>query len=44
MHVHKNGRGECGIFTYEIAETKVASVHSLARKAGFPLKCTMEKA
>ncbi|MBO4335023.1 MAG: ATP-dependent Clp protease adapter ClpS [Desulfovibrio sp.] len=43
MHVHQNGRGECGIFTYEIAETKVASVHSLARKAGFPLKCTMEK-
>ena len=43
MHVHNQGRGECGVYTFEIAETKVARVTSLARQAGFPLKCTMEK-
>ena len=41
MHVHNQGRGECGVYTYEIAETKVATVHTMARNAGFPLKCTM---
>ncbi len=43
LNVHQNGIGECGIYTREIAETKVARVHSEARGAGFPLKCSMEK-
>lgn len=43
LHVHKNGRGLAGIFTREIAETKIDTVHEVAREKGFPLKCTMEK-
>ncbi len=43
LHVHKRGTGLCGVYTRDIAETKVAEVHELARGAGFPLKCTMEK-
>ncbi len=43
LHVHKRGAGLCGVYTRDIAETKVAEVHELARGAGFPLKCTMEK-
>ena len=43
MNVHQQGRGECGIYTFEIAESKVQQVHFIARSAGFPLKCTMEK-
>ena len=43
LNVHKTGIGLCGVFTYEIAETKVEQVHSLANENGFPLKCTMEK-
>ncbi len=43
LHVHRNGKGLAGVFTREIAETKVAQVHSLARENGFPLKCDMEK-
>ncbi len=43
LNVHKAGIGLCGIYTYEIAETKVEQVHSLANENGFPLKCTMEK-
>lgn len=43
LNVHKSGTGVCGLFTYEIAETKVDIVHNLARERGFPLKCTMEK-
>ncbi len=43
LHVHKNGSGVAGVYTREIAETKVAAVHDLARKSQFPLKCTMEK-
>ena len=43
LNVHRSGLGVCGIFTYEIAETKVDMVHTLARERGFPLKCTMEK-
>lgn len=42
LQVHEQGRGACGIFTFEIAETKVAQVHEHARSHGFPLKCTME--
>ncbi|MFP4476228.1 MAG: ATP-dependent Clp protease adapter ClpS [Desulfatibacillaceae bacterium] len=40
--VHKAGVGVCGLYTYEVAETKVGAVHELARKEGFPLKCSME--
>jgi len=42
--VHKSGSGVCGVFTEDIAETKVEIVHHLARKSGFPLQCTMEEA
>ena len=43
LHVHENGVGECGIFTYEIAETKVTQVMDLAQKNQHPLQCVMEK-
>ncbi len=44
LHVHRNGVGVCGVYPEEVAETKVEMVHHLARKNGFPLKCTMEEA
>lgn len=44
LNVHKRGVGMCGVFTYEVAETKVEAVTRLARENGHPLKCTMEKA
>lgn len=43
LAVHHEGVGICGVFSAEVAETKVDMVHRLARGAGFPLKCTMEK-
>ncbi len=43
MHVHKNGVGECGVFPYEVAETKVARVMDIAHKNQHPLQCVMEK-
>lgn len=43
LDVHNNGVGVCGIYTYDIAETKVDMVSALARENGFPLKCTMEE-
>ncbi len=43
LNVHKNGIGLCGVYTHGIAETKVNTVHNLAREQGFPLKSTMEK-
>lgn len=43
LHVHQHGIGECGIFTYEIAETKVTQVMDFARKNQHPLQCVMEK-
>src|ERR1700742_5181569 len=43
LHVHQNGVGVCGIFTYEVAETKVSQVLDLARRHEHPLQCTMEK-
>ena len=43
LHVHHKGVGICGVFTYEVAETKVAQVMDLARQHGHPLQCTMEK-
>ena len=42
MHVHQNGVGECGVFTYEVAETKVTQVMDFARKHQHPLQCVME--
>jgi ATP-dependent Clp protease adaptor protein ClpS len=44
MHVHCHGRGECGVYPHEIAETKVGLVHSLARERGFPLRASLEDA
>lgn len=44
LHVHKKGIGVAGVYTYEIAETKVALVESLSRQYEYPLKCTMEEA
>ncbi len=43
LQVHHNGVGECGVFTYEIAETKVSQVMDHARKNQHPLQCIMEK-
>jgi ATP-dependent Clp protease adaptor protein ClpS len=43
LHVHKRGSGLCGVFTREVAETKVAEVHELAARNKFPLKCRMER-
>ena len=43
LKVHKEGMGLCGVYTYEVAETKVDTVHALAREKGFPLKCAMEE-
>ena len=43
LHVHQNGVGECGVFTYEVAETKVTLVMDYARKHQHPLQCIMEK-
>lgn len=43
LHVHKNGKGHAGTFTREIAETKIDTVHTMARQHEFPLKCSMEK-
>jgi len=43
LHVHHHGVGECGVFTYEVAETKVTQVMDFARKHQHPLQCIMEK-
>lgn len=43
LSVHMEGVGVCGTFPYEIAETKVARVHSQARDEGFPLRCSLEE-
>ena len=43
LHVHNHGVGECGDFTYEVAETKVTQVMDFARKHQHPLQCVMEK-
>lgn len=43
MSVHHKGKGVCGIYSKEIAETKVAQVHAKARAAGFPLRASMEE-
>ena len=43
LHVHQHGVGVCGVFTYEVAETKVTQVMDLARQNQHPLQCTIEK-
>src|SRR6185436_9715482 len=43
LHVHRRGVGICGVFTYEVAETKVAQVTEFARRHEHPLQCTLEK-
>ncbi len=43
FNVHRKGVGLCGIYTYDIAETKVETVHTLARENGYPLRCSMEE-
>ncbi|MGE3841477.1 MAG: ATP-dependent Clp protease adaptor ClpS [Vicinamibacterales bacterium] len=43
MQVHTQGHGLCGFYPYEIAETKVATVHDLARERGFPLRASLEE-
>ena len=44
LDVHKKGRGVVGVYTWDIAQTKAALVHHLARTREFPLKCSVEKA
>lgn len=43
LHVHRRGVGVCGVFTYEVAETKVNQVTEFARRNQHPLRCTLEK-
>jgi ATP-dependent Clp protease adaptor protein ClpS len=43
LNVHQKGIGVCGVYPLEIAETKVDTVHSLAKERGFPLRCTLEE-
>jgi ATP-dependent Clp protease adaptor protein ClpS len=43
LHVHQRGVGICGVFTYEVAETKVSQVMDAARQHQHPLQCTIEK-
>jgi ATP-dependent Clp protease adaptor protein ClpS len=44
MDVHKKGRGVVGVYTWDIAQTKVTQVHRLAKEQEFPLRCTIEAA
>ena len=43
MHVHRSGIGVAGVYTHEVAETKVGEVHGLAEEAGYPLRASMEE-
>ncbi|MED5241039.1 MAG: ATP-dependent Clp protease adapter ClpS [SAR324 cluster bacterium] len=43
FHVHENGVGVCGSYSFEVAETKVESVHGLAKEYEYPLQATMEE-
>ena len=43
LDVHKKDKGICGVYTHEIAQTKVLTVHKKAKDSGFPLQCTMEE-
>ncbi len=42
LNIHEQGVGHCGVYTAEIAEAKIATVHQKARAHGYPLRCTME--
>jgi ATP-dependent Clp protease adaptor protein ClpS len=42
LHIHNNGVGVAGIYSREVAETRVAQVHEIAKEQGHPLQCTME--
>jgi ATP-dependent Clp protease adaptor protein ClpS len=44
LDVHKRGAGMCGVYTYDIASTKVTLVHNMAKRREFPLKCSLEEA
>jgi len=44
VDVHRKGKGICGVYTYDIAATRVAQVHEMARTREFPLKCSLEEA
>jgi ATP-dependent Clp protease adaptor protein ClpS len=44
MQVHIGGQGVCGAYPFEVAETKVATVHDMAHERGFPLRATLEEA
>ena len=44
LHVHKKGIGVAGVYTKEIAETRIGQVHDLAKEHDFPLRCSMEEA
>ena len=44
LHVHRKGVGVCGVYSFDVAETKVAQVMNFARRNEHPLQCTMEKA
>jgi ATP-dependent Clp protease adaptor protein ClpS len=43
LHVHQKGVGVCGVYTFEVAETKVTQVMDFAKEHGHPLQCTLEK-
>ncbi len=43
LAIHEKGLGECGVYTMEVAETKVAQVHDRAKREGFPLRCSVEE-
>jgi ATP-dependent Clp protease adaptor protein ClpS len=43
LHVHQKGVGVCGVYTFEVAETKVTQVMDYAKQNGHPLQCTLEK-
>lgn len=44
LDVHRKGKGTCGVYSYDIAATKVVQVHEMARRWEFPLKCSLEEA
>jgi ATP-dependent Clp protease adaptor protein ClpS len=44
LDIHKKGQGQCGVFTYDIAMSKISRVHDLANENGFPLRCSCEPA
>lgn len=44
LDIHKKGSGICGVFTFDIAVTKISEVHGLAKKSQYPLKCSYEEA